>query len=69
MCEDVLDVMENNACIELFDSRKVMDGNETRIDNFKENMFSYMKQNVALVNVYIKEPYCVKIGQSIKFPM
>ena len=70
LCLDVVDVIANNACPKLFDADKlVVIWNKTRLDAFEEKVFKYMQENVALLNIFIKEPYCVKISQERKYPL
>ena len=64
LCADVEDVMEGEACVELWKGGG-LGGNKTRVDAFEEAMFKYMEDNVALVNIYMKEPYCEEILQEI----
>ena len=56
--------MEGEACDELWKGGG-LGGNKTRVDAFEEAMFKYMEDNVALVNIYMKEPYCEEICQEI----
>ena len=56
--------MEGEACVELWKGGG-LGGNKTRVDAFEETMFKYMEDNVALVNIYMKEPYCEEILQEI----
>ena len=62
-------MVAHNACMDLFNTSGILGGNTTRVDKFSENIFLYMQQNVALLNIFIKEPYCIRIGQEIKFPL
>ena len=64
LCEDVEAVMKAEACVELW-TYGGLGGNKTRVDAFEETVFRYMKDNVALVNIYMKEPYCEEIMQEI----
>ena len=64
LCEDVVDIMEVEACKEFW-TYGGLGGNQTRVDQFEETIFRYMKDNVALVNIYMKEPYCEEILQEI----
>ena len=68
LCLDVLDVIASNGCPQLFDADQ-LSWNKTRVDAFEEKIFKYMQENVALLNIFIKDPYCVEISQEIKFPM
>ena len=65
------DVVASNACPKLFkaDLLDEVSWNKTRVDSFEEKIFKYMQENVALLNIFIKDPYCVEISQEIKFPM
>lgn len=65
------DVVASNACPKLFkaDLLDEVSWNKTRVDSFEEKIFKYMQENVALLNIFIKEPYCVKISQETKFPL
>ena len=70
LCQDVEDVIARNACPKLFNAGTLGLGwNETRVDAFEEKIFKYMKENVALLNIFIKEPFCTKIIQETKFPL
>ena len=71
LCLDVVDVVARNVCIELFDADPLLESgwNKSRVDAFEEKIFKYMQENVALLNIFIKDPYCVEISQEIKFPM
>ena len=68
LCLDVVDVMASDGCPELFAADK-LGWNKTREDAFEEKIFKYMQENVALLNIFIKEPYCVKISQERKYPL
>ena len=68
LCLDVVDVIASNACPKLFDADQ-LGWNKTRVDAFEEKIFKYMQENVALLNIFIKEPYCVKISQERKYPL
>ena len=35
----------------------------TRIDMFEETVLRYMRENVAVVNMFLKQPYCELIRQ------
>ena len=35
----------------------------TRIDMFEETVLRYMRENVAVVNMFLKQPYCQLIIQ------
>ena len=61
--------MEHKACQTIFDSTNVLGQNKTRVNDFEAKLLQYMKDNVALVNIFIKEPFSVKIKQEIKVPM
>ena len=64
-------MVASNACPKLFkaDLLDEVSWNKTRVDSFEEKIFKYMQENVALLNIFIKEPYCVKISQETKFPL
>ena len=64
LCRDVEDVMENSACDDLWTKGGLGDDSE-RIDHFEENILRYMKENTALLNIYLKEPYCEKVSQNV----
>ena len=66
---DVDDVLASNACNILFVPGGVEGWNRTRVDAFEEKIFKYMKANVALLKIFIKEPYCTEIIQEVKFPL
>ena len=59
-------MMKNEACTELW-TREGLGGNKTRVKAFEETIFKYMQDNVALVHLYLKEPYCEEIIQEINF--
>ena len=64
MCGDIKEVMEKDACVEIW-GRAAFDGNEEKITQFEDAIFKYMQSNVALVSIYMKEPYCTKILQDV----
>ena len=64
LCTDVNHIMKVDACQEFWSYGGLGD-NQTRVDQFEETIFRYMKENVALVNIYMKEPYCEEILQEI----
>ena len=68
LCLDVVDVIASNGCPKLFDAN-ILGWNKSRVDDFEEKIFKYMQENVALLNIFIKEPYCVKIIQERKYPL
>ena len=57
---DVNDVMKNEASTELL-IREGLGGNKTRVETFEETIFKYMQENVALVHLYLKEPFVRKL--------
>ena len=69
LCRDVDDVLASNACNILFVSDSLEGWNRTRVGAFEEKIFKYMKANVALLKIFIKEPYCTEIIQEVKFPL
>ena len=64
LCEDVAAVMEKDSCVEKWTSEGFGD-DEAKIDQFQESILRYMRENVALINIYLKEPYCelIKIDE------
>ena len=36
---------------------------EQRIDRFEETILRYMRENTAVINIFIKQPYCELIIQ------
>ena len=62
LCDDVNDVMNSKGCEETW-NKKGLGDDSARIDKFEENMFRYMKENIALLNIYLKQPYCEWILQ------
>ena len=70
LCQDVVEVVARDACNELFDADSLLDfgWNVTRVDTFEKMIFKYLRENVALLSIYIKDPYCVKIIQAVDFP-
>ena len=59
---DVDAVMEINACENRW-NKKGFAGNTSRSENFKNTMFKYMRENLAWVELYVREPYCELIHQ------
>ena len=55
--------MEAAACEELW-TKGGLGEDEERIDQFEEKILRYMRENTALVNIYLKQPYCEKISQN-----
>ena len=35
-----------------------LDDNQTRVEMFEATMLRYMRENVAVVNMFLKQPYC-----------
>ena len=68
ICLDVAEVLAIEACPKLFDD-EILEWDETRVNTFKKKIFKYMKANVALLNIFIKEPYCTEMIQEVKFPL
>ena len=64
LCQDVVPVIEGDACPELWTYGKLWN-NQTRVDAFEETILNYMKENIALLNIYMSEPYCEEILQEI----
>ena len=63
LCDDINGVMENgDNCVDRWNKKGLGDSKE-RIDIFQATILRYMKENIALINVYIKEPYCELIQQ------
>ena len=69
VCLDVAEVLASQACSKIFDDNSLVLWNKTRVNNFKEKIFKYMKANVALLKIFIKEPYCTEMIQEVKFPL
>ena len=61
--------MAAGACSSLWDSRVMLGAswNQSRVDMLEETIFAYMQENVALVNIYMREPYCTTILQEINY--
>ena len=59
--------MGQQACQDFFDMGVAFEGNSSRIKTFEATVIRYMKENVALLSVYMREPYCVKIMQDVKY--
>ena len=64
LCGEVTAVMEAGSCEDRW-TKEGLGGDEARIDKFQENILSYMEENIALINIYLKEPYCEVILQDI----
>ena len=64
LCDDVKAVMEAESCQGRW-TKEGFGDNIDRRNKFQENILKYMKENIALINVYIKEPYCEVINQDI----
>ena len=64
LCEDVAAVMEKDSCVEKWTSEGFGD-DKTKIQEFQESILRYMRENIALINIYLKEPYCelIKIDE------
>ena len=63
LCDDVNDVMNDGYnCVERW-NKKGLGDNRERIDAFQTSVLQYMKENIAVINVFIKEPYCELIMQ------
>ena len=69
ICLDVAEVLAREACTRLFEEKRLIFWNKTRVNAFKEKIFKYTKANVALVNIFIREPYCTEMLQEVKFPL
>merc|ERR1711963_843812 len=54
--------MEINSCENRW-NKKGFAGNTSRSENFKNTMFKYMRENLAWVELYVREPYCELIHQ------
>ena len=64
LCKDVVDVVEDSACDDLW-TKGGLGEDEERIDQFETAILRYMRENTALLNIYLKEPYCEKISQNV----
>ena len=64
LCRDVEDVMKNSGCDDLWTKSGLGDDAE-RIDLFEAKILRYMRENTAMINIYLKQPYCEKISQNV----
>ena len=64
LCADIIPVVEAAACEELW-TKGGLGGDVERIDLFEEKILRYMRENTALVNIYLAQPYCEKISQNV----
>ena len=64
LCEDVAAVMEKDSCVEKW-TKEGFGDDKAKIDQFRKSILRYMRENVALINIYLKEPYCelIKIDE------
>ena len=69
VCLDVDEVLARNACAETFHGGSVAGWNRSREKTFREKIFQYTKENVALLKIFIKEPFCTEMIQEVKFPL
>merc|ERR1712218_604866 len=64
LCDDTNSVMEAGGCTD--DHKWTGAGlgdNTTRVDEFEAAVLRYMRENVAVVNMFLKQPYCELIIQ------
>ena len=67
VCRAIKQAIDKEACgaeFEIYDEGR-FDENVTNVKKFEETIFQYMKSNVVLVNIFMKEPYCTKILQDV----
>ena len=56
--------MEADSCNNRW-TKEGFGGNITKKIQFGDTILKYTRENIALINVYIKEPYCEVILQDI----
>ena len=67
MCRGIEKAVNKEACgvdFEMWEEGR-FDENEQKVIKFEEAIYKYMQSNVALVNIYMKEPFCTKILQDV----
>ena len=62
LCGEVNSVMRSNGCDDRW-NKQGLGGDAARIDRFEANIYRYMRENTALINIYLKQPYCEWILQ------
>ena len=63
LCGEVRAVTEAGGCEGNTWTKAGLGRDEERINRFEETILLYMKQNTAMINIYIKQPYCELIVQ------
>ena len=63
LCEEVRAVTEAGGCEADTWTKVGLGEDEQRIDRFEETILRYMRENTAVINIFIKQPYCELIIQ------
>ena len=61
ICHQIRTVQKYNACQEIYRPGQISEWSSEERKEFSETIFRYTRENIALVNIFIKDPFAVKI--------